>query len=217
MSADKGIEILVGVVILGALGWSLTQQYEDHAILQNVDTRVANTHERVNRIADALPDMNVRLAFEEVHRPLQSAIVATRAVEDSAGQWTMRFHIVDSENSKLSTFVCSLDGMDDQGPIWSVMGLAYDVEPQMRSASSLTRWSAEINEPYTMPAYIEPEVTLCFLDTSASVLEEKLGWLQLASVDDLASGPLDWKQLVATVRENPDIFQPSNEFREGSN
>lgn len=214
MSKDSAIVLLIGAVILSGLGWLVVRLYEMNGILQSVNTKVTNTDQRVNRIAQALPSISIAVAAEEVTRPLQSAIVSTNPIKLANDKWMMYVSLIDTENDTQFTYTCSLESEDDYKVIWSVIGVGRFIEPNMRSAQQLTAWSTQFGDFQKMPSYVNLSGTLVFHQTSATTLKDKLSWIGPVTESVYIGAPIDWEELVEAVRQHPENFRPKESPQE---
>lgn len=87
MKTEHWIQILIGGIFLGGLGYLIPKVVDMSGTLGRVDANQTSTAERVNRIAGALPDVGVRVAREEVFRAFQTAVLATIPTQTTNGSW----------------------------------------------------------------------------------------------------------------------------------
>ena len=92
MEKDTLVQILLGTVILGGLGYLVKEVSEVKVTFKSdvgevktavgtIDTKVTSAIQRVDRIAEALPDVKIRVATEEVNKPIQTMLITTKPFE----------------------------------------------------------------------------------------------------------------------------------------
>ena len=170
---DKLIEFLLGIitsgitVIIAVLGWSLHQIYDLKGSVIAMDARITAVSERVDRIAGVLPDMRIQIAYEELRKPFEMAVVATKPIESNPGKWAAAVHLFDSIKNVRSTYRIELDhkAIDDLKYRLIGKAVASDLEPI--SFHELVNWSLEIREPVQIPNYIDAYASTVFRKNSS--------------------------------------------------
>ena len=116
------VEILVGGIILVALGYLVPTVVQMSGTLGRVDANQTSTAERVNRIAAALPDVGVRVAREEVFRAFQAAVLSTIPTQAADGNWQTTVTVLDTQASKKWTLPIQLSSKDDRQAVLCACG-----------------------------------------------------------------------------------------------
>jgi hypothetical protein len=192
--------------VLGFLG---IQLWTMNGTLHAVDTKVANVDQRVDRIAQALPDLRVRVAKEELGRLISSALIATRPYKSAQGGWLRLVHLIDPETSQATTYEVRLADDLDRKPIHTLQGIAEDAEQHRTSLYDLTAWSAEFTDDATVPAFVDLKGSLVFHDTSAHVLRERIDWIgPMVKTTSLPKPIKDWKDLSELLQVQQREFRP---------
>src|SRR5690554_1381164 len=104
MKAEYWLQLLVGVVILGTLAFLATNVYDMRGLLSGMTEKVEQTEQRVTRIADALPDVRTRVAWEELQAPMSGFVAVSVPVERTPGQWSSKIRLYDARTSELKAF-----------------------------------------------------------------------------------------------------------------
>ena len=172
-----------------------------------MDTRLTAMSERVDRIAAVLPDMRIEIAYEELRKPFEMAVVATKPIESNPGEWAAAVHVFDSIKNVRSTYRIELDDKAIDELKYRLIGkaVASDLEPI--SFHELVNWSLEIREPVQIPNYIDAYASTVFRKNSSDYAR----WLgELGTIIETA--PLEyeiayWPELVNELEKNSGIYK----------
>ncbi len=148
MKSEKWLELLVGGIILVGLAWLLTQVFD-------MKGTVTATAQRTERIASALPGIGVRIAQEELSKPIQLAVISTKPVEVTQGEWVSAVHVLDTGNARMTTYRLKLQGANDNRAKLLVTGSVFLSDDRAVSFSQLEGWSLDVEKPVALPGYID--------------------------------------------------------------
>jgi hypothetical protein len=215
MKAQYWSELIVGTIILGTLGFLAFKVIDTSekvgtvdGKIGTVDTKVTFTSQRVDRIANALPDMRVNIAQEEIKRPIKTAVISTKPIETAEGKWHVIVNVVDAESSTKWTFLVDLASKDDRKPLYTLIGSAADAEPSFVSVAQLEKFVAVSKSEAAVPHYIDAQASFVMHDTDAKEYLNKILWLsQTAKKSNVQGLTNDWTKLAATLDENADAFK----------
>ena len=216
MKKEFLIEILVGTIILGTLAY-LAMNVVDMkgsmgaitGTLGTVDTKVTTTSERVDRIAQVLPDIGVRVAKEEVTQTIRTAIVSTTPTQAADGKWQMAVHVIDADTGKKWTIPISLSSKDDRQAVYAVIGAVADTEPRYCSLSQMASWSGHAEKPIAIPRYVDARASFVLRTTDAGQYLKTISWMGSAPKESTLEKPVDtWDALIAALKDKPKEFQP---------
>lgn len=90
---DKIPEIIISTIILvlGVGGWLIVQTSGMNRNLGSleakVDAKLSEHASRIDRIATALPDVGVRIAKDELSKPVITAVLVTNPTKTAKGRW----------------------------------------------------------------------------------------------------------------------------------
>ena len=146
MKAEKWLEILVVGIILVGLGWLVVQVFD-------MKGTVTSTAQRLDRIASVLPDIQVRIAEEELSKPIQLAVISTKPEEVGQGVWISAVHVVDSETGRLTTYRVQLQGPTDDRAKVLVTGTVFQSDGGAVPFSRFEGWSMKAKKPVSLPEY----------------------------------------------------------------
>lgn len=82
MAQENWIQILVVVIILGTLDFLASRVLDMSQTLGSIDATVTATKDRVDRIAEELPGVGVRVAYEEVRKPIRTLVITTKPAKE---------------------------------------------------------------------------------------------------------------------------------------
>ena len=127
-----------------------------HGKLTEVSTGLTGIVQRVDRIASVLPDMNVRIAQEELSRPVQGAIIVASATKiPSSGQWVASVHVLNADTKTRDTYIVSLKSPEDSLPAIIASGLAVSVDKTAASFETAAKWSIEAKDSSQAPGWVD--------------------------------------------------------------
>src|SRR6266513_452736 len=142
MKLEGWVEIAVGTVILGTLGYVAVKVIDTSerigavdGKLGSVDTKVTFTSDRVERIANALPEMRIHIAEDEIKRQIKTAVVSTKPTQSADGKWKVIVNVIDPVASARWTFPVSLPSRDDRSALYSLIGTGADADTTYMSAA----------------------------------------------------------------------------------
>ncbi len=225
MNKSFWIQILVGVIILGTLSWLAATVFSMNGVLSKVDTQVSrvvpvadvfpaiqaqlkSTTARVDRIADALPLLQIKLAKEELSKPVKTAILASFPRENAKGGWEVVINVYDVVEAENTSYIIPVKNKDDKKPLYTALGTAAHTEPFYCSLGMASFWSTEVGDPKAIPAGINQNASVIMRNTTADQFIKKLPWAhsQGKKFKIKAKVP-DTQALLTIIQENPEKFQ----------
>jgi hypothetical protein len=221
MKTESWIQIGVATIILGTLGFLAKKSIDTgervatvDGKVGSVDTKVSLTSERVDRIANALPDVRVRVADEEVKRPIKTAVLSTRPMKTSSGGWQAVVSVVDADSSTKWSFVVDLANKEDRKALYMIAGSGDELEPNKVSLAELEKFAAIAKTSASVPHYIDAKVSFVLRETDAEEYLKRIQWLAaMAKKSKIEGRPDDWKKLATMLEENPSLFGSTFEDR----
>lgn len=168
MYRHETITLAVGIILLAALGWvywDLSRQVEAgarqvEAVARQVEAVAAagrDTTERVDRIADAMPNLGVRVAFEEIHRELTGAVSITRPLTSETGDEAVFVRLIDIPRQTETLYRLPLDTDANRTVVLAIKGIITEADPTAVSMDQLDRWTTDVE------ANMEGEVAFAVL------------------------------------------------------
>lgn len=200
MKPEKWLEILVVGIILSGLAWLLVQVFD-------MKGTVTSTAQRLDRIASVLPDIRVRIAQEELSKAIQLAVISTKPVEVSQGEWISAVHVLDTENRRLTTYRVKLQGPNDDRAMVLVTGSVFQSDDRAVPFSKLQEWSTEAKNPVLLPGYIEMSSSY-ILRTDPRMYARLLAVTQAEPQQHpLQADVTTWSTLAQVLKDRPKTFK----------
>jgi hypothetical protein len=209
MKIDKWIEILVGTIIIGVLLLLLNQVFDMKGTLGTVDSKITSTSERVERIASVLPDLRIKIAMEEVNKPIQAAVFTTEPFKNNLGNWITTVNVIDSIKGESQTYLVKLKGQDDKSVACLVRGSILEFETDAVSFLEFERFSADIGKPVYAPSYVLVDSSFVIRKSYPEyikVLEKILGVSPKKGT--FTSKITTWGKLTNEIKDNPNFYKP---------
>lgn len=157
MSTEKIIEAIFGVIILSCIGFLGTHIFDMKGLLSSVNSKLELTDNRISRIAEVLPEIKARVAWEEVNEPFNGFILTTNPKEVEPGKWETDFNIYDSESSELKTYSIKSSEEDKENIANTVSGKIRSIDKYAPTFSELVVHSMAVKEPVKIPEKINQD------------------------------------------------------------
>ncbi|MFZ5841378.1 MAG: hypothetical protein ACOY3E_00645 [Pseudomonadota bacterium] len=208
MKKETWIELIVGIVILGGLGYLSSRVTDMSQLLGSVDSKVSLTSERLDRIAQALPDVGVRIAYEEVRKPIRTVVITSTPVTKANGSIVATVSVFDLAENKAWTKPVVLTSMQDKQMIGALAWSAAEMDPQYASIARMQEYSQTVKADSPIPAFINPSTSFILRNVSGEKLLEQAPWLEASPTDDFVK--LDggnWQLLASSLKEGEERLQ----------
>ena len=141
MYRHETITLIVGLVLLAVLGlvyWDLSRRVERVAATGRA------TAERVDSIAKAMPNLGVRMAFEEIHREISGAVAITRPLASETGEEAVFVRLIDVRLQTVSLYKLPLDTAASRTLVLAIKGIITEADPTAVSMDRLERWTTDV-------------------------------------------------------------------------
>jgi hypothetical protein len=209
MKTEFWLQIIVGVVIFGSLSFLSVNIFDMKGVLEGVRTKVDITDARVGRIADALPDMKVHLAWEEVYRTMSGFITVTHPKRVS-NKWITKAAVYNAERKKIIVYAY----VDDKLQIGGYPYFYYDLTGRImckdrnaESFSNLQFYSNEIKDPVTIPVLINDSSSYILRKANIKYYDnylKSIGAKELGSISFKKAN--NWKELSKSLDELSELI-----------
>jgi len=211
---EKIPEIVIGTVLVGGGGWLISQTYAINRALGSLETKVESKLSehwgRIDRIASALPDVRIRIAKEELSKPLTTAVVVLDPVKNSKGKWVAGLHVIDAVAMTRNTYVVPVKGPGDKEIAWLASGAAFEADPDALSFKTLAAFSSDAGTPTSAPAYVLPHNSYILRKPSANYVQSLAAILKGRSAVHqtvpFQTNVKSWEKLAAELKQNPDTY-----------
>ncbi|MEW6264110.1 MAG: hypothetical protein AB1641_13635 [Thermodesulfobacteriota bacterium] len=211
---EKIPEIVIGLVLIGGGGWLINQTYAINravgSLEAKVDAKLSEHWGRIERIASVLPDVRIRIAKEELSKPVATAVVVVDPVKTSKGNWIAGLHVIDTMAMTKSTYLVPVKGPEDKEVAWLASGAAVETDPDAVSFKSLAAFSSDVGTPTAAPGYVIPHNSYVLRKPSAAYIKSLNGILRgKSAMPETASLPINlnsWEKLTAELKQNHEKY-----------
>lgn len=210
---DKISQITI-TLVLGVGGWLIVQTYGMNRNLGSleakVDAKLSEHASRIDRIATALPDVGVRIAKDELSKPVITAVLVTNPTKTAKGRWVTGVQVLDTTTKTHSTYLIPAKGPKDKEAMWLANGAVYDVDPSALSLKALSKYSSAVGAPVSPPAYIAQQYSYVLRTSSTEYKKLLFEVLKSRSVTEntvaLSKNINSFEKLTAELAENPSKY-----------
>lgn len=154
MKPEYMIQALFGVVIVGFLGFLANNLFDMKGTLSSVSVKVDSTDQRLTRIADTLPELKTRIAWEEIHKPLSGFVASTIPTETGKDKWTTQVKLYDSHSGKLLIYSLTENKKQKDFFAYGVAGKVREINAYAPSFAEMETYSNKQEFPVSIPASI---------------------------------------------------------------
>jgi len=216
MKQEQWIQILVGGVILVTLGFLGSQVFDMKGTLSSVKTKVEETDGRVTRIADTLPDVKVRVAWEEVNHAISGFVVLSQPQLNKEKKWVTAAAVYSRDSEKMKIYSVALDDAHKRYVSYVVAGKLKSDAPYESSFSELATYSAALKQPVTIPSKLDANTSFVLRSADAEELSKFMATLTKEKPKTVDFGKIrNWAELskdlesIATKTEPNKPLQPT--------
>jgi hypothetical protein len=176
----------------------------------DMNPKVVNTEERVERIVDVLPEVKVRIAEEDVSRKIPMAIVTAEPYERTPGQWANVVHLVNFSSGKKLSYQVPLKGPNDLNGRYLVSGLALESARQRISFLDNAQSSEKIGTTQPIPLYVDRSGSWIFFKERKDISDKMTSALgRPISEQIIQKKEVRWKQLIDELTNNETQYRVS--------
>jgi hypothetical protein len=174
MKLEHSVQLLLGVVILGTLGWLSTNLFEMKGVMSSVDTKVTMNEERLSRISSVLPEVQAKVAWEEVNYSIKGFIASTEPKLEGNNQWKSYINLYSADDQILKTYTLNFD--ESQKALYKhvVAGKLVSDGGYNPSFQTLSAHSSEMRNAVLFPASIDPKTSFVLRESKTSDIESFL-------------------------------------------
>lgn len=174
--------------------------------LSSVSSEISATSQRVDRIANVLPDIGVKIAREEVSKPFEVAVVTTEPRKGGSVGWVGAVHVVDNVKKLRITYIVKLKGQDDESLACIVMGATKRIDSKAASFCDYESWSSDIKESIKAPSYVDTHASFVFRKSSPEYTEALKVLETEPKLYHLTCEVESWNNLAKCLNENPEDY-----------
>ena len=208
MKKDAWVQILVGTIILGTLAFVAVKVVDITGTLGSVEAKVSNTSERVDRIAQVLPDVGVRIAQEEISRRIRTVVVASTPYAVRGGGLAVTLTVVDvAANTRWSTPI-KLSSRDDRELVSALAWTGADLDHESSSFARMQEYCRIAKSDASVPAYLDARASFIMCSADADTYLELVSRMGVHPQKSRMTAEIDnWPTLCATLRKSEDVFK----------
>ena len=171
MNLEKIIEAIFGVILLSTIGFLAVQIFDMKGNLSTVSAKLESTDNRISRIAEVLPEVKARVAWEEVNEPLRGFVLSTHV---NGGRYSAHFKTYNADTSLLKTYTVALSETHKEHLTNVVAGKIRTVDRYAPTFTELAYHSAENKEPVTFPANLNSDASYVIRNTNVEKIDDYL-------------------------------------------
>lgn len=210
MKIEYWLQMILGTAILGTLGFFGVNLFDIKGTLGSVETKVDTNAVRVNRIAEILPEMKVRVAWEEINFPIKGFITTSMPQKLDNNEWLTRVAVYDHANNEMKVFSMQLDENHKNLVGYAVAGKLRSEYPYDASFEELAEHSASLKEAVTIPEHIDATTSFIIRTGSASEYEAFLANYAKEEPESVEFAEVgSWKELSGKLVELEELKEPN--------
>lgn len=180
----------------------------------DMNPTVTETARRVDRIVEALPEVKIRIAMEDLERNFGSAVLTTEPIEIATGKWQAFVHYLDFSKGTQNIYATSLKGPDDEITSLTVAGLVSRTAREKLSLHDFVAASAEANKPTALPSVLDSASSYAILRSHTNYDKQLRRLLGKPSRQiTISKGQVKWEVLAkqlqskeASLLINPEVM-----------
>ena len=187
--SEKWPEILILVFVVPTFLFVLNLNNR----VSKLEERTLNTSNRVDRIAQSLPDIRAKVAYEMIYAPFASALMTTQPFEDADTIWKTNFHVFDPRTGLLLVYQAQMKDKDDTSAQLMMAGALNLYDPNAISLKMIGEAGNEIKVLLLAPWQLSVDYSFIMYKGYAELLStienmslEKIGDYKRSPVRNLS-------------------------------
>jgi hypothetical protein len=202
MKLEHWMQLIFSTVILGALGFIVVNMFDMKGTLSSVSVKVETTDQRLARIANTLPEVKARIAWEEINYPLSGFVMATIPKETTKDKWTSSVMLYDAKNGQLQSFSLTLDKNHKDFLAYVVAGKVRSDNAYDPSFAELALYSSKEKEPVSIPATLNAHTSFVLRNADIGLYSTYLKEITGQEPQVKSLGQLrNWKEVAAQLNK----------------
>jgi len=201
-NTGKWIEIGVGVLGVGLLLFMLTRIFDLQSTLSGVSSKVETTDQRVARIADVLPEVRARVAWEEVNAQFTGFVALARPKQVSPDRWSSTVKLYEASSGKLQTFSIVTSEEHKDFLTYVVAGKVKELGPNDPTFTDLVAYSSQEKVALTFPSDFNGNMSFLLRKEQVARLSMDLRRMTGVEPESKSVGRVQtWKELAPRLGE----------------
>ena len=157
-----------------------------------------------------MPDVGVRIAKDELSKPITTAVLVGDPVKTAKGRWVTAIQILDAGAKTHSTYVVPAKGPKDREAMWLANGAVYEVDPSALSLKVLSKYSSVVGTPVSPPGYLAQQYSYVLRSSSGDYKKALLEVLKSRSMTEntvaFSENISSFEKLSAELSMNPSKY-----------
>lgn len=202
MGGDGWAKLLVGGVILTALGFLAVEVHNNGKLLETIVTKQDGTTKRVDRIALALPGLGIRIAKEELSKPINLAIISTQLTKNTKGKYEHYIVVLDSIKRKEYRYKTILNEPDPLELKCKTAGSARYLCEDFVSFKEMVEFAATVDSRRVIPGNIDLEASFLLRNTNGEYEKYLKKFGGKPKIKYLRQNVNTWDSLIDKIQKN---------------
>jgi hypothetical protein len=162
------VVLFLGVVIFNMNG-----------TLSTVSTKTEITAQRLDKIAEALPGIQARVASDALNRPITGFIATTNPVKIGDDTWSTDISLYDAKSGELKTFTFATDNRMKNAIRFAVSGKVKATNPSAYSFADMVSFADDQGAIIELPEALNSQASFLIKEKSLKDYEEYLKSMSL--------------------------------------
>lgn len=214
MPTENWLQIIVGGIIITTLGFLSANVFDMKGTLSSVKTQVDATESRLSRIAETLPEVKAKVAWEEVNHAISGFVAVSEPIMTNGNRWLSRAAVYNRDSNNVNVYTVSLDMAHKDFVGYVVAGKVKTENPNDASFAELAAHSGALQQPVVIPSGIDANKSFVFRAGDVKALDE---YLRSITNDNPSTVTLakvrSWKELSEKLDTIEKITEPNNAFK----
>lgn len=155
---EHGLEVLIALFVV-PMFWMVWDLRDRVGKLEEKGTQVEN---RVDRIAQSLPDIRAKVAYEAVFAPIKSAVLVTKPADMGNGILRVYAYSIDAGMGDVKTYYQDLSPKTIDAVYSGIKAKFYELDGASYPLSRVEQFSLDINNPYQAPSIVDSAASFLF-------------------------------------------------------
>ncbi|MCD6255766.1 MAG: hypothetical protein J7J44_05785 [Deltaproteobacteria bacterium] len=213
MKVEHWMQILVGVVILSALGFYGAQLFDIKGTLSSVKTQVEAIDNRVSRIADTLPEVKARVAWEEVNFAIAGFVTVSKP-KKLKNKWITTVSVYKRDSENMVIYRILSDKVSRNYASYIIAGKLKAEHPYESSFSELAAHSATLQQAVMIPKRLNASTSFVLRSDETEDLSKFISTLTKEDPKTVKLGKIrNWKELSKMLDKIVELQEPNEQVQ----
>lgn len=172
-----------------------------------------NLVKRVDRIADELGAVGIRIAAETIRAPFKTVLLTTKPFQKVDGGWARNAHLLDTKLGTVAIYTLQLEAAQDVRASYGLSGSIHNVDDRAVSLEKMQAIALEAGVFGVMPAFIDGTVSFVSYE-QAAVLAKTISLLGHEPDRKIqATLANTWEALLTEISLSPKWLVPAGNIK----